>query len=117
MTALAWGGPGIRMRAAESDPRIRQELLPAATVRVYVAGDRRGTGFFVGAGTVVTCKHVLKPLDLEDEAAVDLIRVTGLDERHEYKVKRVRHVSPDDDEDLAVLRVEPGNSHPCVLLE
>ena len=95
---------------------IVEQLLPRATARVVVeAFGRKGTGFFAAPGTLVTCKHVLKGLDLAVEESVTLIDVIGVDE-YRYKVEAVRHVSADDGEDLAVLRVSPGDRHPCVLL-
>jgi hypothetical protein len=103
------------MASPQSNPEIRERLLPAATVRIYVGGERTGSGFFAGTGTVVTCTHVLKPLDLLDESAVGMIAVRGLN-HEEYTVKAIRHHSPEDIDDLAVLRVEPGGD-PCVLLD
>src|SRR5207249_2692954 len=99
-----------------SRPEIRERLLPPTTVRVYVEGERTGSGFFVGPGTVVTCKHVLQSIDFDQAGAVGLIRIEGLN-GEPYVVRQVRHVSPNKVEDLAVLRVDPANGHPCVLLD
>jgi hypothetical protein len=101
-------------RARNAD-EIQSRLLPATTCKLYVAGGgRTGSGFFVAPGTVVTCKHVLEPLDLQHEGAPARIDVRDLS-GSEYKVVAVRHVS-DDVDDLAVLRVEPGDPHPSALL-
>jgi hypothetical protein len=105
------------MPAAESNAEIRDRLLPAVTVRISVGGDRTGSGFFVGHGTIVTCKHVLKPLDLSDADAVAMIGVTGLVESETHPVLEILHASADDREDLAVLRVESPSQRQCALLD
>jgi hypothetical protein len=99
---------------ADGVDEIQARLLPPTTVKLYVAGRRTGSGFFVASGTVVTCKHVLTPIDLDSEQAPAMIEVRDQSGR-EYQVIAVRHVSPDD-EDLAVLRVDPGDTHTCALL-
>src|SRR3712207_3082530 len=95
--------------------RIRDALLPPTTVRISITGrGQTGTGFFVAPETVVTCKHVLKPLDLSAEEALGLIEMVGLNDQA-YKVEAIRHVSPDDEEDLAVLRVQPAKGAAALL--
>ncbi|HEX8074597.1 MAG TPA: serine protease [Thermoleophilaceae bacterium] len=95
---------------------ICDDLLPATTVRIYVDGRRTGSGFFVDRGAVVTCKHVVKAVDLDaPRPEVKRISARGRNPDDVYHVKAVRHKS-DDKTDLAVLRVEPGNKHPCALL-
>lgn len=95
--------------------KIRSDLLPPTTVRISIKGrGATGTGFFVAPEIVVTCKHVLKPLDLAADEAPSLIEIEGCDGKP-YEVEAIRHVSPDDVEDLAVLRVAPAKGKPVLL--
>lgn len=94
--------------------RIVEELLPAVTVRIAVRGDQRGTGFLVAPDVVVTCAHVLRPLDLASSEAALSIEVTRLD----GAVTRVHSVTAfSSEDDLAVLRVGPSEREDCALLE
>jgi hypothetical protein len=95
------------------EPLIRDELLPAATVRIDIGGLHAGSGFFAAPGLVVTCEHVLRPLNLATGASASDVRVIGTDER-QYQGLDVADIS--EAYDLAVLRVEPAHSHACALL-
>ena len=70
----------------------------------------RGTGFFVAPGIVVTCDHVIR--DVEDvSSTVEIVDAHG-----SRSVDHVEHLSPREEDDLALLYVEPWD-HMCVLLD
>jgi hypothetical protein len=87
--------------------------LRVCTVRIDIAGQPKGSGFFVAPGHVVTCSHVLESLDLTAPEAIAAIGVSDV-EGVPYAVEAVPTNEPA--EDLAVLRVAPSYNHRCVLL-
>jgi hypothetical protein len=93
-----------------SEPR---DPLPECCVRIEVGGRHAGSGFFAAPGIVVTCYHVLRLGDLSSEevAAISVISPNG----GTYAVLDARDCAEDDD--LALLRVEPASGHPLVLLD
>ncbi|HEV2787176.1 MAG TPA: serine protease [Solirubrobacteraceae bacterium] len=98
---------------ATIEPVIPEELLPACAVRIQVGAAHAGSGFFAAPGVVVTCHHVLAPLELPSgTTALDasVIDVNG----NRFGVLDVADDSPADD--IAVLRVEAGGGHPSALL-
>ncbi len=99
-----------------SDERtIPDDALPACCVRIDVGGAPAGSGFFVAPGVVVTCYHVLRLERLSsDEADPELSVVSG---DRKYDVRDWREYSPTNEDDLAILRVEAADDHPCVLLD
>jgi len=103
------------------------DLLDECVVEIIVNGLPMGTGFFVGPGQVVTCRHVLRASNTEPQqyANKDAIRVVwnGTD----YKVTNLTlpkstNSVPGDVElpgsapDLAHLLVAIEAGHPCVKL-
>src|SRR5215218_8951442 len=99
------------------EPRtISDDALPACCVRIDVNGSHAGSGFFVAPGTVVTCHHVLKLGDLSSEEAGGRISVVSPG-GGTYRLLDAREWSPADEDDLAILRVEPAGDHPFVLLD
>jgi hypothetical protein len=99
------------------EPRtISDDALPECCVRIDVGGSHAGSGFFVAPGVVVTCHHVLKLGDLSsDEAGPNISVVSPFSGR--YDVLDARESSPTQEDDLAILRVEPADGHPFVLLD
>jgi Trypsin-like peptidase domain/CHAT domain len=87
-------------------------VLRACTVRIDVGGQPEGSGFFVSPGHVVTCFHVVEPAlsGSEMTKTIDVSDVANVP----YTVEAVANQWPDDD--LAVIRVVPSDSHRCVLL-
>src|SRR5829696_3164283 len=101
----------------QDDPTIADDLLPACCVRIDIGGVPAGSGFFVAPGIVVTCFHVLRLEGVSSrEADPDLTVVSPLRD-FRYTVRDLREHSPTEDDDLAVLRVEPADDHPIVLLD
>ena len=95
-------------------PRTPIDALPACCVRIDVGGRHAGSGFFAAPGVVVTCHHVLRLGDLSSDeagASVSVISPTGV----AYRVLDTRELSEEDD--LAILRVEPAHTHAFVLLD
>ena len=83
-------------------------------MRIDVGGRHAGSGFFAAPGVVVTCHHVLRLGDLSSDeagASVSVISPTGV----AYRVLDTRELSEEDD--LAILRVEPAHTHAFVLLD
>lgn len=110
--------PGAPRRIVPLPPapprRTPSDVLPECCVRIEVGGRHAGSGFFAAPGIVVTCYHVLRLGDLSSEesgANVSVISPTG----RAYEVLDAREY--DEQDDLAILRVEPANGHPFVLLE
>ncbi|MEA2274270.1 MAG: hypothetical protein QOI98_2978 [Solirubrobacteraceae bacterium] len=100
----------------EESRTIADNALPACCVRVDVGGSHAGSGFFVSPGIVVTCYHVLRLGDLSsDEAAAKISVVSPVG--GSYEVLDAREWSPTDEDDLAILRVEPADGHALVLLD
>jgi hypothetical protein len=99
------------------EPRtISDDALPACCVRIDVGGSHAGSGFFAAPGVVVTCHHVLRLGDLSsDEAGASISVVSPYSGR--YEVLDAREWSPTGEDDLAILRVEPADGHPFVLLD
>jgi hypothetical protein len=95
------------------DPIVRDQLLPACAVRVEIGQQHAGSGFFAAPGCVVTCAHVLSTLRVASDDAVPDVRVFAMD-GSAYRI--VDLPTRDEEEDLAILRVEPANTHPCALL-
>ena len=94
--------------------RTPSDVLPACCVRIDVGGRHAGSGFFAAPGIVVTCHHILRLGDLSSDeagAAVSVISPTG----ETYRVLDTREYSEEDD--LAILRVEPAHAHAFVLLD
>ena len=117
----------IRLAIARSDERCAEiapddapqdsaldDALRACCVRIDVGGRQAGSGFFAAPGIVVTCYHVLRLGDLssdEASASMSVRSQTG----DSYEVLDTREFSEEDD--LAILRVEPAHDHPFVLLD
>lgn len=100
----------------EEPPTIADDALPACCVRVDVGGLHAGSGFFAAPGIVVTCYHVLRLEELASEetgANISIVVPGG----GRYEVLDAREYSPIDDDDLAILRVEPADDHALVLLD
>ena len=97
------------------DATIELDLLPRCTVRVDVGGARKGTGFFVAPGIVVTCAHVIESQRLSpgDTDPVIEIVLSGSGERH-----AVQRRSGGDwcDDDVTLLQLVSPLEHSCVLL-
>jgi hypothetical protein len=99
------------------EPRtISDDALPACCVRIDVGGSHAGSGFFVAPGVVVTCHHVLRLGDLSSGEAGPNISVVS-PHSGRYDVLDAREWSPTAEDDLAILRVEPADGHPFVLLD
>jgi hypothetical protein len=95
---------------------ITRDALPACCVRIDVGGSPAGSGFFVAPGIVVTCYHVLRLGDLSSEEAgarISVVSPTG----DTYEVLDTREWSPTEEDDLAILRVQPADGHALVLLD
>jgi len=108
--ALGASGPPPRSVGA----RAPTDALPACCVRIDVGGRHAGSGFFAAPGTVVTCHHVLRLGELSSDeagASVSVISTTG----DSYRVLDARELSEEDD--LAILRVEPAHAHAFALLD
>jgi hypothetical protein len=95
------------------DPIVRNELLPACAVRVEIGEQHAGSGFFAAPGCVVTCEHVLSTLRVTSGDATPDVRVCAMD-GSEYEMVDLPTTSLE--EDLAVLRIKPADTHPCALL-
>jgi hypothetical protein len=95
------------------DPIVRDDLLPACTVRVEIEQQHAGSGFFAAPGCVVTCEHVLSTLRVTSGDVTPDVRVFAMN-GSEYRMVDLPKTS--QEEDLAVLRVEPADTHPCALL-
>jgi hypothetical protein len=98
------------------EPTIPDDALPPCCVRVDVEGSHAGSGFFVAPGIVVTCHHVVRLSDMSPdgtEGRISIVSPTG----GAYTVRDAREWSPTDEDDLAILRVEPADGHPLVLLD
>jgi len=101
---------------ADDLPTIADDAMPACCVRIDVGGSHAGSGFFVAPGIVVTSYHVLRLGDLSSEesgANISVVAPSGV----RYTVLDARESSPTNEDDLAILRVEPAGSHPFVLLD
>lgn len=101
---------------AEELPTIPDDALPACCVRVDVGGLHAGSGFFAAPGIVVTCYHVLSLGDLSSKEAganISIVSQAG----DTYQVLDHREWSGTDEDDLAILRVEPADDHAVVLLD
>lgn len=101
---------------ADGPATIADDALPPCCVRIDVNGLHAGSGFFVAPGTVVTCHHVLKLVDLSSEEAggsVSIVSPAG----GTYRLLDAREWSPAEEDDLAIVRVEPADDHPFVLLD
>jgi Trypsin-like peptidase domain/CHAT domain len=105
-------GNGATATAAV-DPIVRDEFLPACTVRVHIGDEHAGTGFFAAPGCVVTCEHVMRTLLVMSGDSMPDVTVVDM-QRREYRMVDRPETSRDDD--LAVLRVEPAHGHACALL-
>jgi hypothetical protein len=101
---------------SEEPPTIADNALPACCVRIDVGGSHAGSGFFAAPGVVVTCHHVLRLGDLSSDEAGARISVVS-PQGASYDVFDAREWSPTDEDDLAILRVEPADGHPFVLLD
>ena len=98
------------------DPKasMSRDPLPECCARIEVGGRHAGSGFFAAPGIVVTCYRVLRLGDLSSEEAgadISVISTAGAT----YAVLDAREYSQDDD--LALLRVEPASGHPFVMLD
>jgi hypothetical protein len=102
---------------AEGPPTIPDNALPPCCVRIDVNGSHAGSGFFVAPGTVLTCYHVLKLEALSSEEARASISVVSPPRGTTYRLLDAREWSPADEDDLAILRIEPADDHPFVLLD
>ena len=90
------------------------DALPACCVRIDVGGRHAGSGFFAAPGVVVTSNHVLRLGDVSSDeagASISVISPTGVS----FRVLDTREVSEEDD--LAILRVEPADAHAFALLD
>jgi len=96
---------------------IPDHALPACCVRIDVGGSPAGSGFFVAPGVVVTCYHVLRLERLSSQEADPELSVVSPSRRATYVVRDWREWSPTEEDDLAILRVEPADDHPFVLLD
>ena len=105
--------PEATVRSTDGWSAVTDRELRRCTVKIDVAGAPKGTGFFVAPGHVVTCAHVLESLDIDAPGAGAAIAVRDLEDCP-FAVSSVPDFFPDDD--LAVLRVEPSDAHPCVLV-
>jgi Trypsin-like peptidase domain len=93
-----------------SAPEI-EALLNSSVVRVLT--EKRGTGFFVAPGRVLTCAHVVEKAEDPSEPTSEPIRV----EWHgQVSVARVLRFCPKPDPDLALLEVEWLEDSPIVHL-
>ncbi len=85
------------------------ELLHDCTVKVAVAGEHKGTGFFVAPGLVLTCAHVVEAAYQTKNTPVEISwRGQGIS-AHIYAFRNASYP------DLALLQAKISN-HPCVLL-
>lgn len=96
---------------------IAREALPPCCVRIDVGGTPAGSGFFAAPGIVVTCHHVLSLGSLSSEEAAANMSVVSPIGGATYEVLDRREWSPTDEDDLAILRVEPADGHAFVLLD
>ncbi|KAM3114079.1 trypsin-like peptidase domain-containing protein [Phormidesmis sp. 146-33] len=89
------------------------DLFRDCTVRIKTPQDQ-GTGFFVTPGQILTCKHILSKGDKKDKKYVD---------KHEIEIfwkerrLKLREVEKAEDLDLALLKVDFEDGHPCVYLD
>jgi len=100
----------------EGQLTISDDALPACCVRIDVGGSHAGSGFFVAPGVVVTCNHVLRLGDLSSDeagASISIVSPTA----GAFELLDTRERSPTDEDDLAILRVEPADGHSFVLLD
>jgi hypothetical protein len=92
---------------------LADDLLPACSVQVRIAGKPFGTGFFVAPGQVVTCAHVLASYRAAPDGqkpSLTIVPLTGA----EHVVHSPRLWEEDD---LALLTLADWDEHPCVLLD
>ena len=89
-----------------------ESLLQECTVKITVPNKRSwGTGFFVAPGLILTCAHVVKNLDFNDKANIQLQK------SNKFADAKIEQLVPQAD--LALLRViSPSDLHlPCVYLD
>src|SRR5215211_6506750 len=90
-------------------------LLNDATVRIDVGGETSGTGFFVGAGHVLTCTHVVEAAQLASTAHWSDVKIVDSTGAAHTPTDRSRI---DKESDLAWLRLSSAPTNvPCVLLD
>jgi len=94
------------------------DLFRRCTVKLTTSEGSSGTGFFVAPGTILTCAHVI----LEENRAQDAISVTA-SWNHQSGAAAIEKTSTAYHSglkmsypDLALLRVNNFDGHPCVYL-
>ena len=92
-----------------------QDLLRECTLRVDVGGDPKGTGFYVAPATIVTAAHVVEAVTLS--SGVGTPRVTVVGPSGVPQGVEVEKRWPEEDVDLAILKLTTLVEHSCVLLD
>ncbi len=98
-----------------------EDLLRACTVRV-TGGPMPGAGFFVAPGTVLTCVHVIgdsSDLVVRWERDGQPVRAARVCDRVAVLADRGRPIPALDRDypDIAVLRIDGLDGHPCVRID